>query len=280
MRLAAALLATALAALTAVALSGCEGAPPHTALGYTEDAKFAYEKAMREFNSHNWIDAQAQLREVKRKYSYSKYARLAELRYADADFEQEKYGEATREYKEFVRAHRSDTDDIAYARSRIAEATYREVPDSFVLSSAEERDQATAVDAYKELRSYLADYPNAAEAKHIRTLLETIVGRLIDHELYVARFYLARDNYEATVARVRYALRTYITTSPDSGRSNADIAPEFGAKALLLLGETYLKMKKWADARDAFESVVHSYETSPTAVQARGYLDHMRAQGV
>lgn len=277
MRIAAALFTIT---LLGVAATGCDSTPPHTALNYTEDAKRAYDKAMVEFKAHNWIDAQAQLKEVKRKYGYSKYARLAELRYADADFEQEKYGESIREFKEFVRAHRSDADDVAYARSRIAEATYREVPESFILSSAEERDQAAAVDAYKELRSYLADYPNATEAAHVHTLLETIVGRLIDHELYVARFYLGRDNYEAAAARVRYALRTYVSTSPDSSHRNTDIQPEFGAKALLLLGETYLKMKKWADARDAFESIVTGYHTSPTATQAQGYLDHMRAQGV
>jgi outer membrane protein assembly factor BamD len=220
------------------------------------------------------------MREVKRKYGYSKYARLAELRYADADFEQEKYGEAIREYKDFVRAHRSDVEDVAYARSRIAEAVYREVPESFILSSAEERDQAAAVDAYKELRSYLADYPNAAQASHVHELLETIVGRLIDHELYVARFYLNRDNYDAAVARVRYALRAYIPAPHDSAHRDRDVAPEFGARALLLLGETYLKMKKWPDARDAFETIVQSYKTSPTAEQAKGYLEHMHDQGV
>jgi outer membrane protein assembly factor BamD len=277
MRFAVAVLA---AVITGSAVSGCEGPPTHTGLNYTEDAKRAYDRAMVEFNGHNWIEAQAQLREVKRKYGYSKYARLAELRYADADFEQEKYGEAIREYKDFVRAHRSDADDAAYARSRIAEAVYREVPESFILSSAEERDQAAAVDAYKELRSYLADYPNATQAPHVHELLETIVGRLIDHELYVARFYLNRDNYDAAVARVLYALRAYIPTPTDSAHRDHDVAPEFGAKALLLLGETYLKMKKWSDARAAFESIVRSYDTSPTAVQAKGYLEHMHDQGV
>jgi outer membrane protein assembly factor BamD len=274
MRVAAAIL------VATVAATACEGSPPRTALGYTEDAKRAYDKAMGEFNAHNWIEAQAQMREVKRKYGYSKFARLAELRYADADFEQEKFGEAIREYREFVRAHRADADDIAYARSRVAEGLYREVPDAFILSSAEERDQAAAVDAYKELHSYLSDYPNAAPAAHARELLQTIVGRLIDHELYVARFYLNRDNYEAAVARVRYAIRTYITSSSEGGRNGMVVAPEFGAKALLLLGETYLRMKKWGDARDAFESVIRSYEVSPIAGQAKNYLAHMLAQGV
>ena len=77
-------------------LAGCDKGEAKTALSYTADAKKAYEAAMVEFTGHNWIEAQALMREVKRKYSYSKYARLAELRIADADYEQDKFAEAIR----------------------------------------------------------------------------------------------------------------------------------------------------------------------------------------
>src|SRR5260370_5115021 len=192
----------------AAAVSGCEP-PPKPALGYTESAKRAYDSAMEEFNAHKWIQAQTLMREVKRKYSYSKYARLAELRIADADFEQEKYSDAIREYKEFMHAHRADADDVSYARSRVAEATYAEIPESALMPASEERDQATVVDAYKELSGYLADYPDAKPSAHIHDLLVQVVARLVRHELYVARFYLHQANYEAAVALIQYALRNY-----------------------------------------------------------------------
>ena len=67
------ILATALAA----GVIGCEKQEARTALSYTADAKRAYDEAMLEFNSHNWIESQALFREVKRKYHYSKYAKLA-----------------------------------------------------------------------------------------------------------------------------------------------------------------------------------------------------------
>ncbi len=178
------------AALLALAgLAACENEQPKTVLGYTEDAKRAYDAAMEQFRAHNWIDAQTQMREVKRKYSYSKFARLAELRVADADYEQEKFADAIREYKDFIHAHRSDAEDVAYARSRMAEATYAEIPESFLMPAAEERDQAAVVDSYKELKSYLSDYPEAKQAPRIRELLAQVTARLIRHELYVARFY-------------------------------------------------------------------------------------------
>jgi outer membrane protein assembly factor BamD len=262
-------------------LAGCENEPPRTALGYTENAKRAYDAALVEYDAHSWIEAQALMREVKRKYSYSKYARLAELRIADADYEQEKFSDAIREYKDFVHAHRSDEEEVAYARSRIAQATYAEIPESFLSPASEERDQAGVVDAYKELKSYLADYPNAKESAHVRELLGEVTARLIRHELYVARFYLAKDNYDATIARIEYALQNYASAEPSATRRGPlTSASALAGEALLLLGETYLRMHRWSDAREAFEAVLRADATSALAVLARNYLDSMRERGV
>jgi outer membrane protein assembly factor BamD len=269
-----------LAAPAAATLSGCEGEPAKTALGYTEGAKRAYDQAMEQFDAHQWIEAQTLMQEVKRKYSYSKYARLAELRIADADFEQEKFSEAIREYKEFVHAHRSDDEDIAYARSRIADGTYAEIPDSVLMPASEERDQASVVDAYKELQAFVADYPNAKETAHVRDLIGKVTSRLIRHELYVARFYLAKDNYDAAVARIRYALAKYPDPSTSSSFTAAPEDAGLEAEALLLLGETFLKMHKWDDARVSFEAIVRGHGRTSVAVQARNYLASMHDRGV
>lgn len=262
--------------LGAAALCGCEGTQAKTALGYTEDAKRAYDVAMEEFNAHSWIEAQTLMREVKRKYSYSKWARQAELRIADADVEQEKFPDAIREYKEFVHAHRSDTEDCIYARAKMAEATFAEIPESFLMPAAEERDQASVIDAYKELRSFLEEYPDAKQTRRMRELLANVTARLVRHELYVARFYLKKDNYEAAVARIQYALKNYgeadqaIVTGADSGLK---------AEALLLLGTTYLKMNKWTEAKQAFEALVRNYAQSPLATEARNYLEYLKEKG-
>jgi outer membrane protein assembly factor BamD len=272
---------TASAAGLTAGLAGCENEPPKTALGYTESAKRAYDAALVEFNAHNWIEAQAMMREVKRKYSYSRQARLAELRIADADYEQEKYSDAIREYKDFVHQHRSDEEDSAYARSRIAEATYKEIPESFLSPASEERDQASVIDSYKEMRAYLADYPTSKESGHMRELLGDVVARLIRHELYVARFYLNKENYDATIARIQYALHTYAPGTPATGESAPlSAGAELSGQALLLLGETYLRMHKWPDARDAFQAAVRANPRSATAVLARNYLDSMKERGV
>ena len=264
-----------------VLLFACEKGEPRTALSYTADAKRAYDEAFEEFKAHNWIEAQSLFREVKRKYSYSKYAKLAELRIADADFEQEKYAEAIREYRQFVHDHRSDVDEVSYARSRIAEAQYAQISDSFRLPTADERDQAIILDAFKELKGYVHDYPNAKGSDHIRELLADVTARLMRHELYVARFYIQRDNFEAAVLRVQYAMRNFAGGPSIKGPTPAEsIDSGLEAEALLLLGEVYLKMHKFGDARTAFNAILKDYPKSPLVVQANNYLDYMKERGV
>ena len=258
-------------------LAGCDSARPRTALSYTADAKRSYDAALVEFNAHNWIESQTLMREVRRKYSYSKYARLAELRIADADFEQDKFPDAVREYRQFVHDHRSDADEITYARSRIADAEYAQIGDSIFLASGEERDQAAILDAYKELRGFVHDYPNAKESARMRKLLSEITGRLIKHELYVARYYLEKDNFEAAITRIQYALRNFAGSSSHTAVEEASgLEPE----ALLLMGETYLKMHRWSDARDSFAQITQHYPASALVVAAKNYLDYIQTKGV
>jgi outer membrane protein assembly factor BamD len=257
---------------------GCNKGEARTALSYTANAQRAYDEAMKEFNSHNWIESQTLLREVKRKYHYSKYAKLAELRIADADFEQEKFAEAIRGYRQFVHDHRSDPEEVGYARSRIAEAQYRQISESFLLPTADERDQAVILDAFKELKGYVHDYPNSKESAKIKELLAEVTARLMRHELYVARFYLARDNFQAAVFRIQYAMRNF--AAPPSLRGDEAVDSGLEAEALLLLGEVYLKMKKYGEARESFNALLREYPRSPLVVQATNFLAYMQERGV
>ncbi|HEY1958067.1 MAG TPA: outer membrane protein assembly factor BamD [Polyangiaceae bacterium] len=243
-----------------------ETPPPKTGLSYTQNAEHAYDQAMEEFKAHNWAESQPLFAELKKKYSYTKWARLAELRYADADFEQEKFAEALREYKQFIHDHKTDV-GVEYARERIAETNYRQISDSFLLPSADERDQTSIRDAYADLLSFLKDYPKSKEAPHACELLDDVVARLVRHELYVARFYLARDNFEAAVNRVQFAMRNY--SGNDLCVAKTSLIPD----ALLLLGETYMRMHRWGDARTAFETLMKSYPQSELIPQAQRYIE-------
>ncbi|WP_437737813.1 outer membrane protein assembly factor BamD [Sorangium sp. So ce1335] len=261
MRPSAAVLAGCLAALGGLVGCDFEFNDGRTAtLTYTEDARAAYNEAMAAFQAKDWEDARALFTELKRRFAYSRYARLADLRIADLDFEQGKYPEAIAAYRAFIQEHRTDR-NIEYAKYRMAKALFLDIDDTVFLPPAEERDQATTIEAHREIRTFLRQFPRSRYREDAAYMLEVVTGRLVRHELYVARYYLKEDAFEAALARIDYALKTF----PGSG-----LDPE----ALVLKGETLLKMKKRDEARAVFESVIRDWG-GPFAVTARRFLDEM-----
>ena len=134
-----------MAALGASACASTEG-QAESALDYTDNARRDYEVALAAYEDKNWELATELLSEVKRKYAYSRYARLAELRMADANFQQEKFAEAISSYKEFVHDHPNDP-EVPYARYRVAKGEFDSVSQSIMLPPLEERDLASVNDA-------------------------------------------------------------------------------------------------------------------------------------
>jgi len=228
---------------------------------YAENAKKAYDTALAAFFDHDWEFATQLMKEVKRKYGYSRYARLAELRLADIAYHQDKLAEAVGMYKSYVNDYPNDP-ETPYARYKIAKAEFTQSGASVLLPPLEERDLSNVRDAHVALRALLADYPDSQHGTELSYMLSVVTGLLARHELYVARFYLIRDNFDAAVARCQYSLTNY----QDSG-----LDPE----ALVLLGETYLKMKDRERARSTFQLVLDKYGDSPFTIAAKRFLTRM-----
>lgn len=241
-------------------LVACNPSEPQapSPLKYSEDARKAYDKALESFLDRDWEEARNLLQEVRRKYAYSQYARLAEQRLSDIDYEQEKFAAAITGYRAYVTDHPAD-EGVPYARFRICKALYAQVSDTILLPPQEERDQAAIVDAYRELGAFLADYPQSKWTKDAQFMLVTVTGRLVRHELYVARYYLNRDRFEPAAKRIQYALARY---------DGSGLEPE----ALVMLAETYMKMKKTEEAKNELRRVLEFYPASPFVVPARAFL--------
>lgn len=251
---------TLLAVLGLLAPSACVSGPtePETALDYTDNARIAYEAALAAFEDKNWELANSLMSEVKRKFAYSRYARLAELRLADADFQQDKLGEAISGYKAFVHDHPNDP-EVAYARYRIAKGEYESVSQSVMLPPLEERDLASVNDALTTLRNFLSDYPRSEHTEELRYMQDVVLGLLARHELYVARYYLNAGRFDAAVMRCEYALKSL---------KNSGLEPE----GLVLLGEIYMKQKRKQDARDVLQRLLSHYPESAFTVPAKNFL--------
>jgi len=244
----------------ALASEACAPAakPAKTAEQYQEEARVAYDHAVEAYLDEDWEVAVRELSDIRRNFSYTRYARLAELRLADASFRQEKYAEATAAYRSFTRDYPSDP-DVPYARYRIVRAQFLQSDSSVFQPPLEERDLAAVRGAYTSLLSFLIDYPDYQRRVELDYMLQVVTGVLVRHELYVARFYLKRDEYAPAIERVSYALSHYNGSGLE-------------AEAVTLMGETYLKMRDRAKASAAFQRVLNDYPDSPFAVPATEFL--------
>ncbi len=253
------LLAFGISAALVPTLAACDkDTHASSPLDYSENAKRDYDAAMQAFEDKNWEAVNTMMAEVKRKYGYSRYARLAELRLADANYLQDKFAEATAGYKSFIHDYPNDP-EVPYARYRVTLTQYDAVSQSFLLPPLEERDLASVNDAHASIRAFLTDYPNSEHAPELEYMQSVVTGLLARHELYVARFYLDRGNFNAAIARVQYGLKMF----KDSG-----LEPE----GMVLLAEIYMKQKERAKAHEVLNAVLTQYPESPFTVPAKKFL--------
>lgn len=258
-------IAVGLLAIAAACSTGSSGSLSKTGkskLNPEDDARTAYEKALLDFRRGDCLSAEPTFRDIRREFPYSRFAALAELRIGDCQFKNKSYPEAIQTYRQFVRIRPSHK-EIPYARFRIAEAFYNQIPGGwFMTPPPHERDQSAARDALIQLRRFVVDYPDDQRVPDANKLMEKCMSLLAAHELYVARFYVKRDAYRGAISRLRGLLTAY----PGSGVE---------AEALLLLAQIYLKTENPEAARDTLSELVERFPETTEARRARTILSKM-----
>jgi outer membrane protein assembly factor BamD len=245
-------------ALPLTAAGGC-GASSIASSDYGDNARHAYAEALEDFYDDECLQAEPEFKNVRRLFPYTRFAALAELRTADCLFKDAKYTEAIQAFEQFVR-YRPSHIEVPYARFMIARSNYEQIPSEWLLSPPTyEREQHFTRESLRLLRRFVVDFPHDPLVARANRMAHHAIRLLAAHELYVARFYLRRDHPQAAIGR----LRTLITAYPTSG-----LEPE----ALLLLGDTYVELKNWSEARKAFAELTQRYPKSSEVETARERL--------
>ena len=233
-------------------------------MDYAASARMNYMKGKEALADDEYLEASGYFTHVKNKYPFSKYAAYAELRIADTHFAEEKYAEAVSAYRIFLRGHPTHPEvERGYVNFRICVAYVHQMPDDWALAPpAYEKDQSTAQDALRELRDFVERFPKSRYLARARRRLHSVLRRLADHELYVARFYLDRDKPRAAAGRLEGLLQEY----PEAGTD---------PQVLLILGETYLKVRDPQRARATFTRLAEEHRGNVYGKKARLYLAYM-----
>jgi outer membrane protein assembly factor BamD len=252
------------AALSAAGLA-CAGSDDETKpITYSLTAKQNYEKGLAELKDENFPEAQKYFQFVKQKYPFSKFAVLAELGIADTQFARGNYNDAIDSYKAFVRLHPThEKVEDGYVAFKICESYFKDMPDDvWILPPSYEKDQSAVVDAQREIEDFRKKHPESPYMPKAEGLRREVLKRLVDHEVYVARFYLKGKHPKAAAMRLEGAIRRY----PGSGRE-----PEL----LFSLGETYLHMGDPRRAMETFARVVSEHNKAPQARRSELYIEYI-----
>jgi outer membrane protein assembly factor BamD len=248
------------------ALAGC-GATSGAggSVSYSVSAQKNYDKGMDQLQKKDWIAASKYFSFIKSRFPYSKFAVLAELRLADAQFGAEQYLEAIDSYRLFIKFHPTHKEvGSGYVSFKIGQAYYKQLPDDFWLFPPSfEKDQSSTEDAQNEMKSFLDKYQDSPYRKEAKEILVKVGKRLADHEWYVAKYYWDRGKPMATVLRLRRLLERYRGVGYD-------------IEALYLLGRAYVAVDMVDRAKLTFNELVIKFPQSPRAAQAREALAALR----
>lgn len=254
----------ALCAASLALLVACGGAQGSGKVDYSVSAQENYEKGVAEIEKKDFVAAAKYFSFIKARFPYSKFAVLAELRLADAEFGAKHYLQAIDSYKNFIKFH--PTHDMVvngYAPFRIGAAYYEMLPsDWWMLPPSYEKDQSATMDAHRELSTFRKKYPKSPFVEQAGKMLQRINRKLAEHEMYVARFYWERDKPMGTVLRLRRLLDRHAGT---------DLDPD----ALYLLGRAYVQVKMPERARDSWQRLVTEHPQHDKAAEARAQLGQL-----
>jgi len=237
---------------------------PDLSADYGQTARENFELALGEFQDGDWEEAKTYADFVRLRFPFSRYAVEAELLVARAEFEAGNYVIAQDAFKQFGRLHpthkHTQNGWVAYMA---AVSAFMNAPEGIALMPPYyQRDQSQLREAMAELGYFFDHYPSSVMEPQATHLRAEINRRMLEHELYVARFYLDRDHPEAAIGRLERAHKDFAGLGLD-------------AEVLFLLGLTYLKMDEIELARATFSELQAQHPTHHHGKQGRLYLKYI-----
>ena len=253
----------AIALVLALGGAACKTGPD-LSTDYGQTARENYELAIGEFADEDWEEAIAYADFVRIRFPFSRYAVDSELLIARAEFGQGNWVSAQDAFKQFAKLHPTHKHvRNGWISYMAAVCAYMNRPEKFFLLPPEyQRDQSELREALVELDYFFDHHDGSLMHRQALALRDEVKRLLLEHELYVARFYLNREKPEAAIGRLESAHDAY----PGIG---------LDAEVLFLLGLTYLRMEEVELARATFSELQSQHPKHHHGKQASLYLRHI-----
>jgi len=233
--------------LLTLVLAACGGqkvVPRHSAEKYFQEGE-------KFFESNLYEDAIASWEKVRDTYYSPELNMLAELKIAEAYYQSERYEEAATAYSDYLKQHPNDSriDDVLY---RLGLSHYQQI----LTADRDQTSTKNALNVFTELLRRFPDYPLAEEAGY---LIQRCKNRLAEHEVYVGRYYLKKDHFQAAINRLEKALQDFPNYY-------------YRDEAYYYLGQAYLATEEKEKAKEIFNQLFEQFPGSEYLIEAQKIL--------
>ncbi len=204
-------------------------------------AEELYQQAEFQLEAGQPDDAARLFGEVERLYPYSEWAKRALVMQAFSYHRDRDYESARGAAERYLATFPAD-EDAAWAQYLLALSYYDQIDDVG-------RDQGLTLEALRELRSVIEEYPESDYARSAILKFDLAFDHLAAKEMEVGRYYLKRGHYVAAINRFRIVVEDFQTTTQ---------TPE----ALHRLVESYLSLGLTDEAQTAGAILGYNFQST------------------
>lgn len=162
-------------------------------------------EAEEDIDASRYLLAIEKLQSIKNKHPYSKEAVEAQLRIGDVYFLQDSFTEAAATYEAFRDLHPKHA-KIGYATYRVGLSHFMDIPKKHA------RDLTPATHAEQSFNDYLYRFPSGEFAVEAKKKLAETRSILAEKEMYIAKFYFKRKDWDSARGRYQKVIHLYSDT--------------------------------------------------------------------
>jgi outer membrane protein assembly factor BamD len=249
-------------AALAVAAAGCltGGSGNRTVpSGTLEPDKFLFDKGNAALMERKWLNAREYYKQLVETYTGSTYRPDAKLAIGDTylgEGTSEALVLAINEFSEFLSYYPTNR-RADYAQYKLGLAHFRQM-------RKPERDQTETREAISQFRTFVARYPNSELLSEVQTRLREARDRLDESDYLVGYFYYRQRWYPGAIDRFQSILKE----DPEYTRRDA---------VFFHLAESYLKIKREAEALPYYQRLLEEFEMSEYLEEARKRVTEVQA---
>lgn len=189
-------------------LWGCS-APKDPTEGWS--AKELYEAAHEELYVGNYETAVTYYENLQARYPFGTYAEQALLETAYAYYRYEEAESALHTIDRFLKLHPRHA-NVPYAIYLKGLVNFRRtfgIVDRLIDKNLADYDQSSLRDSLQTFTELVDRFPDSDYAVDARARIIILRNEMAEHELHVARYYMRRGAYVASINRIQYLLERY-----------------------------------------------------------------------